>query len=131
MPASSQTYRVALVLRAWLDVLERENVEPLEALLTADAQWFGLEPGLMCGSRSQVLSQMRRGSAAWATFTSISAAAVGDDVVVSVEGPHLREGFAEELHGSAHLRLSFRDGLVYLIRAARTREDALVAEVPA
>lgn len=114
------------VVRAWVDLVEHGDVATIEPLLAPEVTWDGLFPGLRCHSRDQVLAQIRNGFSSPREFTSIAASTCGDAVVVSVEGPRLREGFGPELQGSAHLVLTLRDGKVTRIRAARTREDALV-----
>lgn len=128
MTSARGTANLALVLRAWLDLVERGDVDALQPILAPDVVWEGLSPELRCDSRDAVLGQMRRGFSSPREFTSIAASAGGDQVIVSVEGPQLREGFGSELQGSAHLVLSLRDGKVVRLRAALTREDALSVE---
>ena len=125
MTLAQGTANLALVLRAWVGLVERGDVEALEPILAPDVVWEGLAPELRCNSRDAVLGQMRRGFSSPREFTSIAASTSGDQVIVSVEGPRLREGLGPGLQGSAHLVLTLHDGLIVRLRAARTREEAL------
>lgn len=125
MTPAPGTANLGLVMRAWADLVEHGDVDAIEPILAPDVVWEGLAPELRCDSRKAVLAQMRRGFSSPREFTSIAASTSGDRVIVSVEGPRLREGFGPELEGSAHVVLTLQDGLVVRMRAARTREDAL------
>ncbi len=87
MTPAQGTANLALVMRAWLDLVEGGDVEALQPILAPDVVWEGLSPELRCDSRDAVLGQMCRGFSLPCEFTSIAASTSGDQIIVSAEGP--------------------------------------------
>jgi hypothetical protein len=117
--SASPSNNLIAVMRAFVDLVNEPDPATIAQLLAPHVVWQGLEPDLRCDGREQVLAQMTRGFSRISQLTAFSASARGDEVAVSIEGPHLREGFDPDLEGRAHLVLTFAGGAITTIRATR------------
>ena len=86
-------------------------------LFAEDVFWQGLEPGLYCGSRKEVLGMLLRHLGTPPRLSRFDAAEVGEAVVVTVDGPDFQEPGPTGLTGPRRLRFDFKDGRISRIES--------------
>lgn len=109
------------IVAAWTEAL-RGRADPLAALLREDVVWQGVLPEQICRNREEVVERMARSRGP--RLTRFEAEAIGDSVVVSVEGAEFPPLAGQLDQRQRSLVFRFADDLIVRIDSAPSRERA-------
>jgi hypothetical protein len=109
------------IVGAWTEA-RRGRAEPLAALLREDVVWQGVLPDQICRNRAEVLERMARPRGP--RLTRFEAEAIGNRVVVSVEGAEFPPLEGQPDRRQRSLVFTFADDLIVRIDSAPSRERA-------
>ncbi|MGD1034246.1 MAG: nuclear transport factor 2 family protein [Candidatus Dormibacteria bacterium] len=121
---------LALVVSAWTGMFRSGSSDALAALLDENVVWQGLQPGLSCGDRGQVLRILGRWRSHPPRITRLEAEEFGDRVAISVEGPDFpaisdpSEAPLLAAGAPRSLVFTFRDGRVVRMESLPSRDAA-------
>ena len=105
-------------------MLQSGRTDALESLLDRNVEWQGVLPYQMCHNRREVLHILSGSGGRAPRLTRIEAEEVGDQVVVSVEGPDFPDNDALPAAAPRSLVFTFDNGVIVRMQSLPNRDAA-------
>jgi len=116
-----------IVFTDWIDALRRHDIDAVLARLSPDVVWQGARNDLACHNREGVEEALRDQQRDEYRIDAIELVDAGDQVVLSVRDPQLREIAGVAFEGQSSTVFTLREGRIVHMQDFLEREAALRA----